>query len=196
MWAPAYVTDAQLAVFARSTPEAVAGLAEAASRAVDDFCNQQFGNVDEVTTFTYEPSGARLPNGRYLVLTDPFYRVDGLVVEDAGNALDAGVTGYQVWPRNSATSTGQQPYFGLTLANPASGDLDVTSRYFGWAAVPAGAALAVKIQGNRWLARGESPYGVAGSPSEGSEVKLSARLDVDARTPLAFPGGIRLRRPR
>jgi hypothetical protein len=198
VWAPSYITDAQLALFARTTPEKVAGYAAAASRAVDDFCNQQFGQVDEVTTFSYDTARVgRLPNGRFLVMTDPIYRADGLVVEDDGTEITAGTSGYLLWPRNSNTATGVEPYAGVMLTDPPSGGyLDVTSRYFGWAAVPPGVVLATKIQGNRWAARGESPYGVAGSPSEGSEVKLSARLDVDARTPLGFPGGIRLRRPR
>jgi hypothetical protein len=198
VWAPSYITDAQLAVYARTTPDKVAGYAAAASRAVDEFCNQQFGQVDEETTFTYETGAlaGRLPNGRFLVLTDPIYRADDLVVEDDGTELTAGTSGYLLWPRTSNTATGVQPYTGLQLTNWPVGDLDVTSRYFGWAAVPPGVVLATKIQGNRWVARGESPYGVAGSPTEGSEVKLSARLDVDARTPLGFPGGIRMRRPR
>jgi hypothetical protein len=73
-----------------------------------------------------------------------------------------------------------------------AGDVDVTAR-FGWNAVPAGVSGATWLQVNRWNARRESPYGVAGSPTEGSEVRLSAVLDPDVRAILS--GAKLIRKP-
>jgi hypothetical protein len=56
---------------------------------------------------------------------------------------------------------------------------------WGWTAVPAQVIAAAKLQSNRWNKRRNSPLGVAGSPEQGSEIRLLARLDPDVATVLA-----------
>ena len=60
----------------------------------------------------------------------------------------------------------------------AADEVAVTALW-GWSAVPATIEAATKLQASRFLSRRESPYGVAGSPDTGSELRLLARLDVD-----------------
>lgn len=54
----------------------------------------------------------------------------------------------------------------------------VTAKY-GWTTPPAAIKQACLQQAARLFARRQSPYGVAGSPELGSEVRLLARLDPD-----------------
>ncbi len=196
-WAPDYVDDAELADFVRTeTGDAyIPGYGTAASRAIDEACNRQFGKAAAPATLTYDAgAAAQLNNGRWLILVDDFQDLTGLVVSLAGTTVAAGVDGYQWWERN-ATLWGV-PYIGLTFRDrPPCGDLTVTGTP-GWNAVPAPVPAAVRLQVNRWHIRRESPYGTAGAPSEGSEVRLSARLDPDVRAILAGGKLIRARMPR
>lgn len=195
-WAPDLYVDAdELAEFVRVEQDNpyVGTYGTAAARAIDDVCNRQFGRLDVAGTFSYEPDrAALLDNGRWLVLVDDVPDIAGVTVTVDGSAVAAGVDGYQWWPRNEIAKG--RPYTGITLADRPTGDVDVLAR-FGWLAIPAGAAAATWLQVNRWNVRRESPYGTAGSPSEGSEVRLSARLDPDVRAILSG-GLIRARMPR
>lgn len=195
-WKPDYVDEADLAEFVRVNPDNpwVGTYGTAASRAVDDFTNRQFGKLDAPGTFTYD--GARavyLPDtGRWLLMIDDVQDVTGLAVDVDGQTVTQGTDGYQLWPRNAAAQG--SVYTGITLADcPGNVDVDVTGT-FGWNAFPAGVTGAVWLQANRWNIRRESPYGTAGATADGSEVKLSAVLDPDARTILG--GLVRARMPR
>ena len=50
---------------------------------------------------------------------------------------------------------------------------------FGWAAVPETIKAATIRQTARFFYRREAPFGVAGSPSMGSEIRLLAQADPD-----------------
>lgn len=184
-WAPDYADAADLADFVRTASDNpyVGTYGTAAARAVDDFCNRQFGQLDAPATFTYDAcNAAPLDNGRWLLLIDDVQDITAATVTVDGAAVAAGADGYQWWERNAVAKG--LPYTGITLADRPSGDVDVFAR-FGWSAVPAAVPGAVWLQVNRWHIRRESPYGTAGSPSEGSEVRLSARLDPDVRAMLS-----------
>lgn len=56
----------------------------------------------------------------------------------------------------------------------------VTARW-GWTAVPASVKQATLIQASRLWKRKDSPYGVAGSPEFGNELRLLAALDPDVQ---------------
>lgn len=191
VWAPDYVTADDLAEFVRASDDDpyVADYATAASRAVDDLCNRQFGLMDAPATLVYDASrAAQLGNGRWLVQTDDMMITAGLTVAVDGAPVDAG--DYRLWEPNAAAFG--RPYTGITFTYQPTGDVAVTTK-FGWASVPASVPAAVRLQGNRWHVRRESPYGTAGSPAEGSEIRLSNRLDPDVR---AILRGARLMRPR
>jgi hypothetical protein len=50
---------------------------------------------------------------------------------------------------------------------------------WGWTAFPVPVVNAAKLQTARFVARRDSPYGIAGSPDQGSEMRLLARVDPD-----------------
>jgi hypothetical protein len=62
--------------------------------------------------------------------------------------------------------------------------MTVTSDKWGWPTVPTPAKVATMLQTARLAARRDSPFGIAGSPSEGSELRLLATLDPDLKTSL------------
>lgn len=195
-WAPDYETEAVLADFVRTASDDpyIAGYGTAASRAVDEACNRQFGQMAAAATLTYDATrAAQLDNGRWLLLVDDVQDLTGVTVTVDGTAVAAGVDGYQWWERNAAAFG--VPYTGITLRDRPCGDVDVFAK-FGWSAVPAPVPAAVRLQVNRWHIRRESPYGTAGSPSEGSEIRLAARLDPDVRAILSGAKLIRARMPR
>lgn len=195
-WAPDYETDEVLADFVRTETDDpyIPGYGSAASRAVDEACNRQFGKMDAAATLTYDAtSAAQLPNGRWLLLVDDLQDLTGVTVTVDGTAVAAGVDGYQWWERNAAAFG--VPYIGITLRDRPRGDVDVFGK-FGWTTTPPAVPAAVRLQVNRWHIRRESPYGTAGSPSEGSEIRLSARLDPDVRAILSGARIIRARMPR
>ena len=195
-WAPDYVDEGALADFVRTESDNpyVGTYGTAAARAVDDTCNRQFGQLDEAATFTYDSSAAaQLPNGRWLIQIDDVQDLTGVTISLDGITLTEGVDGYEWWERNAVAKG--KPYTAITLASRPAGELAVLAK-FGWSAVPAPVPAAVWLQVNRWHVRRESPYGTAGSPGEGSEVRLSARLDPDARAILAGGQLIRARMPQ
>ena len=179
-WAPAYVTSDELKAFIRVTDTVddveVASAIEAASRAVDEHTGRQFGQVvsAEARRYTARPRGCR-----WVVAVDDLMDAAGLVV-----AVPAGaITLYDLTPINAAVKG--RPWTRLAV-NPGSAvqptgevyEVTVTAKW-GWSAVPAAVKNAVKLQASRFLARRDSPYGVAGSPDQGSEVRLLARVDPD-----------------
>lgn len=195
-WAPDYVDEADLVDFVRTASDNpyVGTYGTAAARSIDDFCNRQFGKLDTPATFTYDAcAAAQLENGRWLLSVDDVQDLTGVTVTVDGTVVAAGVDGYQWWERNALAKG--YPHTGITLAARPTGDVDVLAP-FGWSAVPAAVPGAVWLQVNRWHIRRESPYGTAGSPSEGSEIRLSARLDPDVRAILAGGRLIRARMPR
>ena len=57
----------------------------------------------------------------------------------------------------------------------------MTSAKWGWSAVPAAAHSATLLQMARIIKRRDAPFGVAGSPDMGNELRLLAQMDPDAK---------------
>lgn len=57
-------------------------------------------------------------------------------------------------------------------------DVAVTATW-GWPATPKRVKQACLIQASRWFRRQDSPFGIAGSPEAGTEIRLLAKLDPD-----------------
>ncbi|RKF24137.1 phage gp6-like head-tail connector protein [Micromonospora globbae] len=184
-WAPAYVTpdDLKSYLYVGDTLDDVqlASAAEAASRAVDEQCHRQFGKLDEPAPRRYT---ARLECGRWVVDIDDLMSTTGLAV-----AVPAGPVMHELEPVNAAADG--RPWTRLVVAAgspnmPSGADHEVTvTALWGWAAVPVAVKQATLLQASRFAARRQSPYGVAGSPSDGSEVRLLARVDPDVAVILA-----------
>jgi hypothetical protein len=196
-WAPDYCTVAELKSFVKiddTDDDVELGFAiTAASRAVDTHCNRQFGLIAAPALFAYV-AWPDLERGRWVVDIDDLMTVTGLVVE----VPTVGVTtAFAKEPANAAAKG--EPWTRLvfdkdaavtpTLANDYA--VNVTGR-FGWSAVPVPVKEATMLQASRLFSRRTSPYGVAGSPDQGSELRLLARLDPDVAVSLNGP----LVRPR
>lgn len=173
-WAPDYLTADQLTDYVRVDDGAdaveVAWAIAAASRAVDDACGRQFGKVaaPEVRTYTPYWDGLRCC---WMVEIDDLATVTGSLL--AGAVLDPA----NLYPRNAVV----KGKVWTRLAVDAADEVTVTGAW-GWPAVPTAVLQATALQASRLLARRDSPFGVAGSPQQGSELRLLAKLDADLVT--------------
>lgn len=190
-WAPDYVTVSELKSWMRITvsgEDTILGFTvTAASRAVDGFCNRQFGSITPAAARYYSWDGS-CDGGRDLLLIDDLQTATDLVVGiDTDGDGDSDVTlvngtDFDLWPANAAADG--YPWIGLQLRPAATrfpryarGTI-VTAKW-GWTAVPDAVVQATLFQGSRFFARRNAPFGVAGSPEVGSEVRLLDKLDAD-----------------
>lgn len=190
VWAPDYVTKAEMQSHERIGDDdaEIQEKITAASRAVDEWCNRQFGKVDAPVQRFYEHTSAYVLDGFWVVDVEDVQDVTGLAVTVDGIA----VTGYTPLPRNAAADG--KPYIRLRLPDRPCGEIAVTALW-GWTAVPAAVKTATKLQASRWLFRRDAPHGIAGSPDfGGGDLRLLSRLDPDVGPSLA--GLVRARRPR
>jgi hypothetical protein len=210
-WAPDYVTPVELAAYVRleSEPSELGLAVTAASRAIDRTCKRQFGLADAPVPRIYTATvDATL--GRWAVEVDDLATTEGLAVavdttEDGSfaevvptvdpaprNAVADGL----VWTRlvlaaGAAWPGGhdQRPFPWRRYPGMATGhhrppaEVRVTARW-GWPAVPDAVRQACLLQASRFLSRRDSPYGIAGSPDSGSEMRLLERLDPDVAVTL------------
>lgn len=153
---------------------------EAASRMIDQHAHRRF-DIDAVVTTRltqFETSGR--------AISADIGDVTGLVVE----VDEAGDGAWQTWaegvdftlfPLNAADDG--EPFtfvgsLGTRTAPTRPGSVRITALH-GWPSVPAEVAQATMIQALRLHQRRHSPYGIAGSPEIGSEMRLLSRLDPD-----------------
>ncbi len=154
------------------------------SRNVDDHCRRQFGQVAAAEDRFYTPVYDR-HECAWIAHIDDLQDTTGFTLADAdGTAIPAQtstVNGYRLLPRNAAAEG--KPYTQLKIeVNPGA---EITGNgLWGWSSPPAAVKTGMFLQGARLAARRDSPFGIAGSPSEGSEIRLLAQLDPDFRTSL------------
>jgi hypothetical protein len=174
-WAPDYATTAELKAFCRVTDTVddvqFALAVTAASRIVDSFCGRQFGKVSMSTSWTFPVEYDRHQGG-WVALLEDLSSSAGLTVTVSGTA----VTDYTLGPAR-ATDKGR-PYTGVLLTGYAE-TVTMASDAWGWASVPTPIKQATLLQGSRLMVRRDSPFGVAGSPDTGGELRLLARVDPD-----------------
>lgn len=182
-WAPDYVTAAELKAYIRVTDTVddaeIAVAITAASRAIDDHTNRQFGKVAAPEARRYS-ARYDYERCRWVVDIDDLATVSGFtaVVTNVGN-LDSydlepvnAIQKGMVWTRlvvktdSTATPTGDANEIAITAP-------------WGWPTVPVPVTQAGRLQASRFLSRRESPYGIAGSPDQGSEMRLLSRVDPD-----------------
>jgi len=181
-WAPDYITATQLKSYARITDaadDAEIGFAiTAASRAVDQHCNRQFGLVAaEARLYT---AWYHYERCRWVVDVDDFQSVVGLVVTIGGVAT----TTFTKEPRNAAAKG--KPWERIVFDLAPSATPSYVDNYevsvvapWGWTTQPVPVTQASLLQASRFLSRRDSPYGIAGSPEQGSELRLLSRVDPD-----------------
>jgi hypothetical protein len=201
-WAPSYTTASSLAHYMASDGYSVdriqedlvelTNAAESGSRAVDWAAKRQFGLVDapEAREYTLEWSTTA---GMWFAEVDDFMTTSGMVLafDSArdGTYSTAIANTYAVPARPNEVDKSkpyERIYFRTTVGVVFDGryfGLRATIRW-GWTAFPVTVVNATNMQSSRFFARRNSPYGVAGSPQDGSEVRLSARADPDVRVSL------------
>jgi hypothetical protein len=188
-WQPDYTTLARAKDFARIADTVddvtLAVWITAASRAVDERCNRQFGLASGVVPRTYRraPSYNRA-TGMWELEIDDVMTATGLLVNGAayassGTALlpDTAALDGKPWTRIGFV---YQPY----LSAPGAPQTNVVAAQYGRTTVPTQVEAATWLQMNRWSTRRDSPLGVSGSPDAGGEMRLLAKLDPDVATTL------------
>lgn len=181
-WAPDYSDVATVRSYIRSGLDSdsdafIASWITATSRNVDDFCGRQFGNTGTLQARVYDPVFDRAL-GKQVYEIDDVQNLTGMTV--ATGATVQAATGFTLWPRNAVANG--MPYTQLRTS-AFSGTITATA-VWGWTTVPAAAPTGLLLQAARLAKRRDSPFGVAGSPTDGSELRLLAQLDPDFKTTL------------
>lgn len=189
-WRPDYVSATEVAGYLRvddAVDNAQFGIwATAASRAIDKRCNRQFGQLAAPAARTYRRAPFYDPStGLWLLEIDDVQDLTGLLVNGVAYASSGAIllpdnapADGEPWQRIGMVTWPIPPAPGLPIANV------ITARW-GWTAVPVQVPAAAYLQCARWNIRRDSPYGIAGSPDQGSEMRLLAKLDPDVATTLA-----------
>lgn len=190
VWKPDYLTLVEAKAFLRVSDvlddAEIGNLVTAASRAIDTRCNRQFGQEAGPVSRVYRRPAVWDPlSGMWVRQIDDVQTSTGLTVGGVAYAS----SGATLLPDNAPADG--LPWTALGVADqpdvsyqgsPVS--LTVVARW-GWTAVPTQVVAAAKLQINRWNARRDSPFGTAGTPADGSEIRLLARLDPDVSVTLA-----------
>lgn len=141
-----------------------AGAVAAASRAIDLYCRRQFGVSDAPEVRQYRARRTGLYGGWVL-------DIDDLHADNMGALLIDGVSASPLaWPLNRPMKT---------RIEVESSGLYALTAVWGWPDIPATIVQATNLQGARFFKRRDAPFGVAGSPDSGSEMRLLERVDPD-----------------
>lgn len=182
MWAPDYITLTELkdVVDVDDTVDDVylSLLPSAVSRAVDRATGRQFGQVSTVEE-RYYPLRYRRSSYTWRAIIDDLQDTTGLLLPAAV------ASAYTLGPRN-ADKKGK-PFEYIDFTEDPTGDVEgevAITALWGWSAVPDAIPLASFLQANRWSSRKDSPFGIAGSPDQGTELRLLARVDPDVAVSL------------
>lgn len=194
-----YCTATELKAYLRITDaadDAELGFAiTAGSRAVDQFTNRHFGQADPAEARYYDAQKASSTNGfmgRFVLETEDISTSTGLTVKtdlDDDGTFETTLTintDFRLWPWNAAGES--QPWTRIVLASGQSfpthlRGVEVTAKW-GFPSVPTAVKQATLFQASRFFARRNSPYGIAGSPDMGNELRLLAKIDPDTFTAL------------
>jgi hypothetical protein len=187
-WSPDYITVPELKAYiglADTIDDVVMVSAiSAASRAVDHATNRQFGVVAAAEQRTYR-ARPDYELGCWVVDVDDFQSVTGLVV----SVVDAGVVATYVKEPFNASQKGR-PWTRIAFTSDSEFTPDThphevaVTAVWGWTAVPVPVKQATLLQASRLFSRRHSPFGVAGSPDLGSELRLLSKLDPDVEVSL------------
>jgi hypothetical protein len=189
-WAPDYIEAEDLADYVRTDVESdrveLALACTAASRAIDLATYRQFGSTaSEARIFTPKWSTKR---GMWVVECDDIFAApSAIAVDTAGDgtfSTTVDVSAAVLLPVNNGAEG--KPYErvalrrGVSVFNPLGYESVRFTAAWGWTAgIPETIFLAARLQASRFFARRNSPYGIAGSPDQGSEIRLQARADPD-----------------
>ncbi len=189
-WSPDYITLPEGKAFLRVADALddaeIGNWITAASRAIDARCNRQFGQLAAPAARVYRrPAVFDQISGLWIRQIDDTQTVTGMTVDGVAYASSGAVLLPDNAPADGLpwTSLGfpdmpELSYPGVPVA------MTVVNRW-GWTAFPVQVIAATKLQINRWNSRRDSPFGTAGSPAAGSEIRLLSKLDPDVAVTLA-----------
>jgi hypothetical protein len=187
VWKPDYVVLADAKKWVRINDviddTELAVIITAACQGINDHCHRQFGKTAGAEERFYT-AWFDSERWRWVVDVDDFMSAAGLVVTIGGVAA----TGFTKEPVNAAaegmpwTSLSWDARTAAVLPTGAEFEVSVTANPFGWTAVPASVTLGARLQISRFLARRDSPYGIAGSNE--SQLRLLSHLDPDVSVSL------------
>ena len=195
-WAPNYLTLVEAKAYLRITDAVddaeLNAAIPAVSRLIDRRCNRQFGVLAAPATRVYRRSPLlNYDTGLWEFDIDDVQSTTGLLVNGVAYASSGAVLlpdnapGDGVpWTRLGMLSQPTPSYPGAPVSN-------VIVAPWGWTTVPEVVPMAARLQLNRLGFRRDAPSGVAGSPDQGSEIRLLARLDPDV---IKMLGVVRRRR--
>jgi len=163
---------------------------DAATEAIDGHCDRTFSATGVASTRSYDPVRGR-------VEVDDIYTATDLVVMQNGIAIPLEVegvsSGYRLEPYNAPAY--REPYTSIaynatvltwpSLFGFSQRRVYVTAQWGYAASVPTAVKNACLIQASRLFSRRNSPYGIAGSPELGSELRLLAKVDPDVAVMLS-----------
>jgi len=185
-WAPDYCTIPELKAFislADTIDDVVMVSAiSAASRVIDHATNRQFGKIaaPEARTYRARPD---YELGRWVVDVDDYQTAPTAVTVDAGT-----VATYVKEPINAVQRGRPWTRIAFTADSEFTPDSHphevVVTVLWGWTVVPEPVKQACLLQASRLFSRRHSPFGVAGSPDLGSEIRLLSRADPDVEVSL------------
>lgn len=156
---------------------------DAAARAIDRTCNRTFvatSGVPSARIFTPTKVGTN-----YMLPIDdvPTSAAPTLMFDTANSGTyNTASTGFRLGPVSAANKG--LPYTHLNWYSSAvpppmfDDSVEVTSPW-GWDATPSTISFASMVQASRFLKRRDAPFGIAGSPELGNEMRLLAKLDPD-----------------
>lgn len=186
-WAPDYCSLAELKSFVKITDteddDELGFAAAAASRAVDQHTGRQFGQVATAEERDY-PARWDRRRERWIVQIDDVEDITAMTVIVEAGAVDV----FQLEPVNAVKK--KRVFTAIVVDpdaafKPTGGEALVTvDALWGWTAFPAAVKQATLLQASRLFSRRTSPYGIAGSPEQGSELRLLAVLDPDVKVSL------------
>lgn len=191
-WAPDYVTADAVADFARVDDDVddvdYARCATTASRSIDHATHRQFGLTTSESRF-YTPRWS-YTRSAWEIETDDFVTVTEVAIDVLGDDTFSTVVDLSAVRKDPVDAPKEgRPWERFRLRTTALSSSPVyphdsvrVTGTFGWASVPVAIEEATLLQASRLAARRDSPYGVAGSPETGSELRLLARLDPDVLT--------------
>jgi hypothetical protein len=188
-WKPDYISATDVAAYLRvddTVDNVEFGIwATASSRAIDKRTNRQFGQLAAPAARTYRrtPYLDRV-SGLWVLEIDDVQDATGLLVNGVAYASSGAV----LLPDNAPADGEPWQRLGFVTwpfpSFPGQPQTNVVTARWGWTAIPSQVIAAAKLQCSRWNSRRDSPFGIAGSPESGSEMRLLARLDPDVATTL------------
>jgi hypothetical protein len=195
-----YATLAELKRYLRIPPEDDADTIDdaelqvaltAASRAVDRNTLRAFGVESTPVARVFTAKLHDRASRRCEVRIDDLMTTTGLAVKvDLDGTLEfatvVAATDFRLSPLNAAADG--RPWEVIVFNRGAvvptgEGAVQVTATW-GWTAVPATIKKATLLQASRFYKRRDAPFGVAGSPDMGSEMRLLAKVDHDVEVML------------